>query len=169
MNAENEFVELMLYVFKAPVIVWPGYEDMAKPHQSKITIHRLSCLEEIQKKKATDYEAMLYISTASLISPLGHEWTKIYTDIFRKYYGAEKCDQMGIVNYEKIYNHEAHQLVRLKEWIYKKQVEALKPLLKSDNGKKNGAKARDPEPVEKVPTLFDFMGTGNGEDSDLRS
>lgn len=154
MNGEREFVEHFMYVFKAPVITWPGYEDLAKDHKDRIMTYRLAGVKDIQDKKATDYEAMLYISTASFVSPLSHEWVKLYTQLFRRYYGAENSDAIGITE-EKVYDNELHQLDRLKSWLYQKQMGHLKPLLREEK-----ARTKPQDIVEydaKTPTLFDFM------------
>lgn len=139
-------------MFKAPVITWPGYEDLAKNHKDRIITYRLVGVKDIQEKKAVDYEAMLYISTASFDAPLSHEWVKLYARLFRQYYGSEKSDAIGITE-EKVYDNELHQLDRLKSWIYKRQMDYLKPMLR--NGKKGKGKINDG--ADKTGTLFDFM------------
>lgn len=154
MDGEREFVEHFLYVFKAPVITWPGYEELAKGHRDRITTYRLAGVKDIQEKKATDYEAMLYVSTASLAVPLDHDWVKLYTRLFREFYGSEKSDYIGITE-EKVYENELHQLYRLKSWIYKRQMEHLKPLLR--DAKKSSKEGKNDQD-SKVSTLFDFIG-----------
>jgi len=69
---------------------------------------------------ATDYEAMIYLSTASLSAPLSRSAQKIYFHLFKKFY-PQKSD--FIPDYEaKLDIQTEPELVRLKRWLYKKSV-----------------------------------------------
>ena len=60
----------------APIIVFKGYEDMVTEEmKTRIMAERLKNNDDT----ATDYEAMIYLHTASLAVPLSEDWYNIYT------------------------------------------------------------------------------------------
>jgi hypothetical protein len=71
---------------------------------------------------ATDYEAMVYLHTASLATPLSREMTNVYSYLFSKYHTgqAKKID----VYMDKITETEERELSRLKKWIFQKQMKS---------------------------------------------
>jgi hypothetical protein len=101
----------------APIVVWRGCEDVVTEEmKARIHIERLLNSEKI----ATDYEAMVYLHTASLAVPFSREWYNIYSFLFSKYY-SEQARAIG--NYiEDIAENEKLELSKLKKWIYKKQI-----------------------------------------------
>jgi hypothetical protein len=142
-----------MYVFKAPVITWPGYEDAVADLKGNVNLYRLASAKDIQEKMASDYEAMLYIHTATFVNPIGEPFLSIYFDLFRKYHGDEIADSIGLERKE-LSEYDMSHLKRLKSWIYRTQMENLKPLLKESREK------RTPGKEEYAATLFDFMGGG---------
>lgn len=72
-------------------------------------------------KTATDYEAMIYLHTASLATPLSRELQEVYSFLFSNYY-ENKAREIGVYK-EGLDELEQHELSRLKNWIYKKQTE----------------------------------------------
>ncbi len=136
-EAKRDFVNHFLYVFKAPIVTMPQYEDLITSEmKEKTTIYRLVGAKEIDQERCTDYEAMLYLHTASLMNPFSHSWYKIYMHTFSKFY-----DINMILNsdekLEKIYDNEMDDLNHLKSWIYKKQIDQIKPnLMKRNETKK---------------------------------
>lgn len=101
----------------APIVVWRGCEDLVTGEmKARIHIERILNSE----KTATDYEAMVYLHTASLAVPFSREWYNIYLFLFSKYY-SEQARAIG--NYrEDIAEHEKLELSKLKKWIYKQQM-----------------------------------------------
>ncbi len=92
--------------------------------KEKVHLYRLLETKEIENKMATDYEAMLYTHTASLVKPLEHEWFKIYMHTFSKYHNVKHVLQDKPV--EGLDENDLEQLQDLKSWIYKKQTYYLK-------------------------------------------
>jgi len=103
----------------APIVAYTGCEDIiTEEMKRKIQIERLS---EPFSDTATDYEAMVYLHTASLALPLSQEWYNIYTFLFTKYH-PEKAKEIG-VHTERISELEQRELAQLKKWIYRQQTE----------------------------------------------
>ena len=119
-------IEQMVFALTAPLVVWRGSERDARDEwKVKAKIYRLAKLMRGEDDDmATDYEAMIYISTASLSVPLGHSWYRIYVHLFREFY-EEHADEIGIENVE-LYEYEVRMLNDLKRWIRKKQSELLR-------------------------------------------
>ena len=102
----------------APIVVFTGCEDfVTEEMKARIHIERLLTPFE---KSATDYEAMVYLFTASLAVPFSERWYNIYTFLFSKYY-PEQAKRIGVYR-ENISESEKRELSRLKKWIYQKQM-----------------------------------------------
>jgi len=102
----------------APIIMFTGYEGLVtNDMQAKITMERLA---SPYSDEAGDYEALVYLHTASVAVPFSREWREIYTYLFSKYY-PEKARTIGVYR-EEIGELENHRLVGLKKWIYKQQM-----------------------------------------------
>jgi len=102
----------------APIIAYTGWEDVVTDDmKNRIQIERLA---NPLMETATDYEAMVYLHTASLATPLSTEMTNIYSYLFSKYHG-EQAKGIGVYT-EKISETEQRELSNLKKWIYRKQI-----------------------------------------------
>jgi len=106
----------------APIVAYTGCEDIiTEEMKTRIQIERLA---EPFSETATDYEAMVYLHTASLALPLSREWYNIYTYLFSKYH-PEKAKEIE-VHTERISELEERELSQLKKWIYRQQMEKKK-------------------------------------------
>jgi len=124
-NTENLFTSYLEYVSQAPIITFPGYEDIVPNEMKKrVSIYRLLESQDIIEKMVTDYESIIYLSTASFENLLSHFWYKIYLHTFSKYYKVP--DNYGKVTLEKIYQNEISHLKNLKTWLYKTQINRMK-------------------------------------------
>ena len=102
----------------APIIAYTGWEDVVTDDmKNRIQIERLA---NPLTETATDYEAMVYLHTASLATPLSHEMENIYSFLFTKYH-KEQAKGIGVY-VEQIDEQEQRELSRLKKWIYDKQM-----------------------------------------------
>ena len=102
----------------APIIAYTGWEDVVTDEmKNRIQIERLA---NPLMETATDYEAMVYLHTASLATPLSREMTNVYSYLFSKYH-SEQAEGIGIY-LDKISEMEQHELAKLKKWIYQKQI-----------------------------------------------
>jgi hypothetical protein len=103
----------------APIIAYTGWEDAVTDEmKNRIQMERLA---NPLIETATDYEAMIYLHTASLATPLSTEMTNIYSYLFSKYH-SEQAKGIGVYA-EKITEQEQRELLRLKKWIYQKQTD----------------------------------------------
>jgi len=112
--------ELEKYIRRmfAPIVAFTGYEDCVTDEmKTRIQIERLATPFD---EKATDYEAMVYLHTASLAVPFSREWYNIYTYLFSKYH-PEQARTIGVYR-EQITDIEKRELTNLKKWIYKQQM-----------------------------------------------
>jgi len=101
----------------APIIAFTGWEDVVtEDMKTKIQMERLA---NPLIETATDYEAMVYLHTASLATPLSTEMTNVYSYLFSKYHG-EQAKRIGVYS-DNITEMEQRELSKLKKWIYDKQ------------------------------------------------
>lgn len=130
-NDEKEFVDKIMEVINSvrrPKIVLPGYEDMTMPSdmENAIMMERF-VLAKKDEKIATETEALWYLSNASLAAPLSPSWYRIYMFLFQKWAERNKKqipdDLKGNVVLEK---QEERDLQNLRDWLYKKSMDALK-------------------------------------------
>lgn len=124
-NEKNIITTYFDYVSNAPIITFPGYEDIV-PHEmkTKVSFHRLLESQDIIEKMATDFESIIYLSTASFENLLSHSWYKIYIHTFSKYFQIP--ENFRKVTIEKIYPNEMINLKKLKSWLYKTQINKMK-------------------------------------------
>lgn len=108
--------------FTRPIIGHPGWAaSITSAQKLRIHVERLKQVKEMNGEKitmATDYEAMIYISTVSLSAPLDRMWLRIFFYLFKKFY-PKRSD--FIPDYEaKLNPHmDMGELNRLKRWLYK--------------------------------------------------
>lgn len=102
----------------APIIAYTGWEDIVTDEmKNRIQIERLA---KPLMETATDYEAMVYLHTASLATPLSREMTNVYSYLFSKYH-TEQAKKIGVYA-DKITEIEERELTQLKKWIFQRQV-----------------------------------------------
>ncbi len=116
----EEFAQLFVHILRAPMVVWPGYEEDFKDKWDKVLIERLAHHQDFVEGRCTEYEAMLYISTTTLVAPPSHNWFNIYMWLFNRYMpeAAKANDLVGPADLE---GSEAEDLERLRRWIFKSQ------------------------------------------------
>lgn len=104
--------------FFAPIIAYTGWEDVVTDDmKTRIQMERLA---NPSRETATDFEAMVYLHTASLATPLSHEMQSIYSFLFTKYH-KEQAKGIGVYT-DRITETEQRELSKLKKWIYDKQI-----------------------------------------------
>jgi hypothetical protein len=115
----DKFEKRVKRVF-APIIVYTGWEDVVTDNmKDRIQMERLA---NPLMETATDYEAMVYLHTASLATPLSREMTNIYSYLFSKYH-SEQAKEIDIYT-DNISETEERELSRLKKWIFQKQMKS---------------------------------------------
>ncbi len=102
----------------APIIAYKGWEDVVtEKMKNRAQLERFAAP---LAKTATDYEAMVYLHTASLATPLSRELQGVYSFLFSKY-NEKQAKEIGVYK-EQLDDLERHELLRLKNWIYKRQM-----------------------------------------------
>ena len=112
--------ELEKYIKRlfAPIIVFNGFEDIVtEKTATRVMAERV---KDLLSETATDYEAMIYLHTASLAAPLAKEWRNVYEYLFSKYH-PDEARRMGVYRNE-LSELERRKLEDLKKWIYKRQM-----------------------------------------------
>jgi hypothetical protein len=99
---------------------WPPPEELAAEIREEIR-------KNPKRKTASDLEAMAYLHTASLATPLSDDMARIYFHLFRKYLtkkGWRKFKGTGLAfldQYKRLEPNEERELKKLKDWIYQTQ------------------------------------------------
>ncbi len=128
-NEEKQFKIQMMYTISCPVITQVGYEDdLNDEMKSKYMLEAmLNVQETFKKEEAPDYHVCIYLSQTSLKQPLGTTFTHIYINLMKKQFKGIKDDKsISDVDLEE---NEIEELVKLKKWIFKKQIEHIKTKL----------------------------------------
>ena len=125
----NKQIDRIVWAIQGPIIVPPKYEDMEIPVNVKqsVTLGRFASLFK-EEELSSEAEAMWNISCASLIAPIGYNWTNVYQYLMYRWLkeqGKPPLDfmktQIELVKYE-----EESSLYELRSWLYKKSFEVVK-------------------------------------------
>ena len=128
-KAFNRMAERLAFCFSAPVVAHPSWSSIITPEQkAKAQMYRLAKVKNGEDDgQATDFEALLWISTASLDSPLDRHAFNIYAYLFRKLYPDQANEIFSDHEGRTLDKHmEEPRLRELKQKIYNSQVQALK-------------------------------------------
>lgn len=122
---EKKFVEQMLYLLTSPVLYFPDWtppEQMIKDRM----VYLLADNKCYEREECSDYDALIYVQTASMRFPFDTEWHNIFMWLFMKYYKdiapSEWIEEHG----RELNDYEKGLLKRLKVWIFKKQIEHIR-------------------------------------------
>jgi hypothetical protein len=164
----DRLVDHMMYLLVGPFIGWPGWEDLMTRHKDDIVLKRLAHGAEILKEEmCTEFEAMLYLSTASLAHPISHDWYTVYMYLFRRW-NPENADTIG-VKVEELERNQMEDLIRLRRWIFRTQMDHLKGRRRTDERKEapstgSGVERAQPEVIQ--PRMFDFESSEDDEEGE---
>ena len=129
----KDFVDSILYCLMAPLVLWPGYEDSFKDRWSDVLLHRLAPganARNYEKGLCSEFEAMLYVSTATLNAPPSERWTRIYFWLFNKWNPQAAID--NDIPPQELGLNEKGDLDLLRRWIFKTQINRLKERRKTE-------------------------------------
>jgi len=121
----EEFAQLFFHILRAPIVGMPGWVETLRDQWDKVLIQRLAHHQDFVEKMCTEYEAMLYISTATLVAPPSHNWFDIYLWLFNRCM-PEAANANDLAGPAELEGSEAEDLKRLREWIFKSQALHLK-------------------------------------------
>lgn len=122
---EKQFADKFVYLLTSPCLYMPMWE----PHKEMLDKRRIYLLAEpdcYDKKESTDYDALIYVQTASMNFPLDTEWYNIFMWLFMRYYGDITPPEWKEEHKKELDICEKQSLIRLKQWIFKKQIEDIK-------------------------------------------
>ena len=129
----DEFEKVLEYALKAPIVVDPRWNivpeklrDMALPLR---ILHSLDC---VKNQRATEFEALIYLHTASMSQPLSDEWARIYMWLFRKYF-PEKAKRINVPEVT-LNSYEKHLLDQLRYRIFKTQMKHIRGSVRGKRG-----------------------------------
>ena len=124
-----QFVDQFMYLLTAPYMFYPPWDDIWSNQDRKndAVMHRLAHGREIfETRMCTEYEAMLYISTATLAHPPGHDWFIIYAWLFRRWRPDQAAEIFDSHEGEELNVNQQEDLARLRRWIFNQQMAHLK-------------------------------------------
>jgi len=134
---EKNFVDTILYGLSAPLIFGPGGWGESYPEDMR-SLGRIMRLASAAKchdtQMSNKFDAHAYLYSMSMLAPMGHSWTKIFFHCFREAHGSKwkiliedkECKRMNLEADANLEENEVDMLNRLRRWIYKNQVEAIK-------------------------------------------
>ena len=143
-----------------PIIVIPGGWGDTLPDWLKnaITLERLVMNMRAFKGEemtGTDAEACAYLYTAALTHPMGHDWGQIYFYIAtRTYRQCGKGAMPSDIAVESLNDYQMAELRRLKDWLYRKRVEARRERDKAERRQRRVKEAAERKALQ--PSLFDL-------------
>lgn len=128
-NESKDFVDQFMYLLTAPYMFYPPWDDIwsYQDRKSDALMHRLIQGQEIwETKQCSEYEAMIYISTATLSAPPSHDWYCIYAWLFRRWRPEQGAEVFDGHDGEKLNANQKEDLARLRSWIFKTQMNHMK-------------------------------------------
>lgn len=147
----EEGANRMVFALMAPIITCPGEETFVTGEmKSKITVHRLAAIMKDEDDQATDYEAMVYMGSASLEFPLDQDGFNVYAFLFRKFYPEQAKEIFSEHEGIKLDYTASDLLNGLKRFIYTTQKREMKAREKARGDEKravNGVAADSETPA----------------------
>lgn len=130
---ESKFVKIMMYGLTAPFVFSAGGwgetfpEDLLQRGRMLRLAHSIKCIDE---EKCTIFDAMAYMYSASFEAPLSHEWMKIYLYTYKiavpEKFEILKSDDTYAERDSELDQNEMYDLDRLRNWIFKRQIQSIK-------------------------------------------
>ncbi len=122
-KAEEDFVSQVMYGLAAPIVLYPGWEESFKDQRTEVSLQRMARQNEVHRDRAcTEYEAMLYLSSASLCFPLSASWTEAYLWLFNRCLPKAAEADPDLRSTRELDQDQQEELLKLRRWIYKKQL-----------------------------------------------
>ena len=149
----EEFVNQFMYLLTAPYMFYPSWDSVWDANDNKTTakLQRLMHANEIfDTQQCTEFEAMLYISTATLAHPPGHDWFQIYMWLFNRWNPELAKENDLKPDRPELNINQQEDLARLRRWIFRQQMEHMRAKRK---GAEKGTPAPAPGEVEQ-PKMF---------------
>jgi len=121
----DPYYKYLVYGLFAPIVVYQGNEILPEYLKVLSKGHRMfNSINCVEQKIATEFDALIYLHTASLAVPFSTDWFEIYVHLFRKFF-SKHADIIDLPRVE-LDNYKEHLLRDLRSWIYKQQAKHLK-------------------------------------------
>ena len=154
------FVDQMMYMIVGPLIGYPGWEDELRNHKTEITVQRMVHHEEVFRDQVcTEFEAMLYLSTASLAQPISHDWGQVYFWLFSRWKPEIAKAQDLLPDRPELNVNQKDDLVGLRRWMFKQQMAHLR----AKGRVARAVAAQEPKEPPEVVQLSYFDEPGGGQ------
>ena len=126
-RGEQKFVDDLMYVLTAPIVVLPQYTDsIQNQHRERVQMERLLHAKEIlETERCTVFECNLYLSCASFERPLSHAWAQIYMWCFQQSF-PEQAPQIMTEGPVQLDRQEEIELDHFRAWIFRVQMNYIK-------------------------------------------
>ena len=154
MSDAEQFVTRMMFLLTAPYIGYPGWGDEPsfwERHKERITFDRFAQhMKDPETELATEYEAMLYLSSASLAAPMSHDWGQVYFYLFTRIF-PEQAKEIGN-EVTELDPGQREDLARLRAWIFRVQMSHVKAKMRGASREEVGTEKKELEVMQ--PKLF---------------
>ena len=122
------------YAILSPIVVDPRWTDIPENLKFKAFMYRLlEAPECVETEMATEFDALVYLHTASLSVPFGRVWFNIYAYLFRKFF-PKHAEKIGLPEIQ-LNQLEQEELKKLRKWIFKQQIKAIKEKKRDQSNK----------------------------------
>ena len=130
-KAIDRYAERMAFCLTAPVIAHPlALDTIDSKMKDRAKTERLAKLMKGEDDGlATDYEAMIYLSSASLVAPLDRTAYNVYAHLFQKIFPEQAKEIFDRQDFNLDYLAD-RLLLRLKRSIHDSQLKAVKEKMK---------------------------------------
>lgn len=120
------------FALNAPIIAYPGgwSAEITQEQKDRVIVERLKNTENT----ATDYEAMLYLMTASLTAPLDDDDAQVYLYLVKKTHPNSGIDFAP----DTLNGDQQRALTELKLKIRETQEKQMKERAREERRRKNG-------------------------------
>ena len=127
-RTSEQSIDQIVEIFQKPLVVADLQWAEAIPDwlMQRVTLERLMQVYKREEGLATDAEAVCYLCTASLMSPLSNEYAKVYLYLAKQEFVREGKDVSQIEAPEALSNYEQHCLDELKQRIWTSAERRLK-------------------------------------------
>ena len=109
----------------APYLAFPGWEGIyeANANKERARAARMVHHQEIfETQQCSEFEAMLYISSATLAQPVSHDWANIYMHLFQRW-DPEAAAKLQIEpDRPELNENQKDDLAGLRRWIFNQQI-----------------------------------------------
>lgn len=120
------YFKALAYGLFAPTVVDKRWMQIPEYLNNLAKCHRiLNSLQCVNDKIATEFDALVFLYTASLCVPFNTTWFNIYIYLFRKFF-PQHAKVIDLPEVESLDPYEVAKLTDLRRWIFKQQMKNLK-------------------------------------------